>query len=263
MKLPQLDATKTHVLTIEGKKHKATLYMVGGRTMELYAVNTLAAAMGKTPDTVRRWEGEGLIPKPLFQVVGNNNWLDQKRWYSRAQVLNIRQAYNRFPFSAGHYHLREAFFTLANLIFDEQEEVDVNEISVRHGVTATARAAAFGGTVSIGQRSSTHVARGHRKVAGTTVRSSDGKPALANAAATEGTAPEKSQPGIHKPVVAPAGQRNVVRYPEAEHRGHRAEPGSRTVEESSRHPTGGDPRTQTEGADYRRRPSGGVPRHHG
>jgi hypothetical protein len=258
--LPQLklDATKSSVIAINGQRHKARKYLVGGTEVELYTVNVLAKALGKTADTVRRWEYSGQLPKPLFQVVGNDNWLDQQRWYSRAQILNLHQAILRFPFSAGNYHLREAFFTLANLIFDEGEVVDVGEITVRHAITPTARAAAFGGTVSTGERGSTHIGRGTRKITGTTVERSAGTPAKANAAIPKRIAPAKPESRASQPVDSSAGEGAVVYQQQVEHRGHRAEPTRDPVEANLRHATGAHPRPQAARVDYRRRPSGSA-----
>lgn len=40
---------------------------VNGKSMDLYYIQTLAEALGRTSQTVRKWEVAGIIPKTIFK----------------------------------------------------------------------------------------------------------------------------------------------------------------------------------------------------
>lgn len=77
---------------------KRSLKLKNGMTVEVYSINVLASELGRTAQTVRKWEIAGILPKALFK--------DQKtgkRFYSREQIdtivkcaeeSNIRQGYS-------------------------------------------------------------------------------------------------------------------------------------------------------------------------
>lgn len=247
----QLDASKSGVLVINGKRHKPRLYSVSGRTVELYPVRVLAEALHRTPICVKNWERAGLFPKPLFKLAED----PERRLYSRAQIVNLWQTHNRFPFSARYHTLKQEFFALIRQVFDELEHVvDVANVTVRVATTATARAAAPGGSVGVGERGSVHVARGERKRFVTPVGPRAGAPALQAAGASKPAAPQASKPGPDRGVVEAAVGRYPPHYAEAERRGHLGTAARRTDESDGRHPASAAQSLARQGTDYRRRP---------
>lgn len=66
----------------EGRK-----YLVGGKQVEFYSIGQLAAALNRSPITVRRWERQGIIPVAKFVKPGTDGDVrGKRRLYSRAQV---------------------------------------------------------------------------------------------------------------------------------------------------------------------------------
>lgn len=70
---------------------------LNGEEVELFYINTLAEALGRTPQTIRKWEIAGFIPDCLFRdKLG-------RRMYSAEQIRaivecaeksNVRQGYS-------------------------------------------------------------------------------------------------------------------------------------------------------------------------
>ena len=246
----QVDATKKGVLIIDGRKYRGHIYLVSGREVEVYALNVLGAAIGKSSNTIRRWEKNGELPPPLFVVVGQG--VENQRWYSRQQIVNLYQVHNRFPFSQGKPHFREAFFSAIAHVFYEENIIDVANTSFRTARTATATRAADGGTVTTGRTATTHTGAGERKNLG--YFGIPNRFAKKVPAPSRPTAPEASQPGpsggmagadlagYQSPENAPdrrySQPQSIADAPER-HRGHIASPHPRPVQH---------------GTDYRRRP---------
>ncbi len=67
-----------------------TIYVVDGRDVEFYMIGQLAAALGRKPGTLRKWEAEGILP-PSGYLKPSNDPRGIRRLYSRAQVLGIIQ----------------------------------------------------------------------------------------------------------------------------------------------------------------------------
>lgn len=76
------------------KKQTITL---NGEELELFYVDKLASELGRTPQTIRKWEVSGILPKPIFKDKNN------RRLYSQEQIdaivdcaerSNIRQGYS-------------------------------------------------------------------------------------------------------------------------------------------------------------------------
>lgn len=123
------DTSKAGLLIVQGKKYKAKKFHVGAQVIELYPIQVLGKAIKKSVQTIRLWERSGEFPKPLYRVTGIHLG-SAKRWYSREQIINLYQAKNRFPYSAGRREFRESFFALVKAVFDEGEVIDVSTISV-------------------------------------------------------------------------------------------------------------------------------------
>lgn len=51
-----------------------------GEELELYYIGTLAYELGRTPNTIRKWEIGGIIPDPCFRDTRD------RRLYSREQI---------------------------------------------------------------------------------------------------------------------------------------------------------------------------------
>jgi hypothetical protein len=66
---------------------KPRKYVVAGTETEFFTVGQLAAALGRQPVTIRKWEREGTIPKSTFQAPGRDGDVrGRRRLYTRAQV---------------------------------------------------------------------------------------------------------------------------------------------------------------------------------
>jgi hypothetical protein len=213
-----LDATKPGILTINGKKYRGKVFHVNGQELEIYSIQALAQAVGRTIKSLWIWEQRGDIPRPLFTITGTRRQ-EMRRWYSRTQIVNLHQVSNRFPFSRGRMHFRAPFFELFNTLFDEGEIVDASQVPV----TATPGIP----EVFPAQRrqriaSASAQSEGNRNVAAQTVR----------------------------PVFPVA--------PEIDVRGHRARPVETPGEDHERHTAGIDPRVKEKTINYRRRPARSV-----
>jgi len=219
-----LDASKPGVLVVNGKKYHGKVFHVQGTELELYPIQALANAVGRRVEAVRVWERQGEIPKPLFRVTGSPHQ-EQRRWYSRTQIINLHQAFNRFPFTAGRPYMRAAFFALVNRLFDEGEVLNVGEIrvTVQPGVPAPRTTSGTFGTktVSPSPVSGTQ-SPGHREVA---------------------------QVPVAKHPTPPAPARNHVSPRQHD---------ESAIESRRGYPTGTDRNAEEKRSDYRRRPAGHV-----
>lgn len=101
----------------EAKKVK-----INGEIFELYYINDLAYALGRTPQTVRKWEISGVIPKTPFK----DNF--GRRLYTKEQIetivriaeeCNIKQGYSiaNTSFSA---KIHKAFAELNKKYFNKE-----------------------------------------------------------------------------------------------------------------------------------------------
>jgi len=59
---------------------RQTYKLQSGEVIELFYIGALATALGRTPNTIRRWEISGIIPDPCFRDPYN------KRLYSQEQI---------------------------------------------------------------------------------------------------------------------------------------------------------------------------------
>lgn len=49
-----------------GVPHKHTLNL-NGEEIDLFYIDRLASELGRTPQTIRKWEVSGILPKPIFK----------------------------------------------------------------------------------------------------------------------------------------------------------------------------------------------------
>lgn len=59
---------------------KQTFKLPNGELIDLYYIGTLAHALGRTTDTIRKWEIGGIIPDPCFKDANG------RRLYSQEQI---------------------------------------------------------------------------------------------------------------------------------------------------------------------------------
>lgn len=259
-----LDASKPGKLIIKGKRFRAKVFQVAGQEIELYPLQALAFAVGRSSMTIRDWEKAKLIPKPLFKIAGKPRE-ELIRWYSRTQVINLYQAYQRFPCPPGgvdRKNLREPFFALVNLVFDEGEIIDVGNIAVKHGTTAHTRTAAHGGSVSIGDSHRTDAGAGVRKTITTHTRPDTAeradRPATTSPLAPSHPAPVDTESRTGGPVVASnrgqaSGSRELLKQ-----RRFQLQSVGQSNPSDQRHITGSTPVPERQGPNYRRRPKSRV-----
>lgn len=54
--------------------------VIKGEEVELFYIDKLASELGRTPQTIRKWEVAGILPKPIFRDKNN------RRLYSQEQI---------------------------------------------------------------------------------------------------------------------------------------------------------------------------------
>lgn len=74
---------------------KQTFRLPNGETIELFYIGTLASALGRTTNTVRKWEIAGVIPDPCFQDPYG------RRLYSQEQIDVIVKCAERAKIKQG------------------------------------------------------------------------------------------------------------------------------------------------------------------
>ena len=74
---------------------KQTFRLPNGETIELFYIGTLASALGRTTNTVRKWEIAGVIPDPCFQDPYG------RRLYSQEQIDAIVNCAERAKIKQG------------------------------------------------------------------------------------------------------------------------------------------------------------------
>lgn len=67
---------------------KPRLVSIKGQQTECFTVGHLARALDRQPGTIRKWEREGVIPKPTFRLRSDDP-RGTRRLYTRAQVEGI------------------------------------------------------------------------------------------------------------------------------------------------------------------------------
>jgi len=69
---------------------KPLRYKVGGVEKEFFTIGQLAEALNRKAVSIRRWEKEGIIPKPSFNKPSNDP-RGRRRLYTREQVEGVVQ----------------------------------------------------------------------------------------------------------------------------------------------------------------------------
>ena len=92
------------------------IYTLNGRDVEFYTIGQLAAALGRKSGTLRKWESQGVIPKPYWLPAKDPRGV--RRLYSRAQAEGIIRIANATGVMYGHCKLDE-FGRQVQALFDE------------------------------------------------------------------------------------------------------------------------------------------------
>jgi len=69
---------------------------IKGREVKLHYINRLAEELGRTTQTIRKWEISGILPKPIFRDKAGN------RMYSEEQIKVIVDCAERSNVRAGY-----------------------------------------------------------------------------------------------------------------------------------------------------------------
>jgi hypothetical protein len=86
---------RARLAVVEGKSRQAAFvpvsrrgerYDLGGETVELFRIGTLAEALDRDVRTLKEWEKAGLLPRPLFEIIGSTH-----RRYSAVQVISANR----------------------------------------------------------------------------------------------------------------------------------------------------------------------------
>ena len=94
-----------------------TIYVVDGRDMEFYMIGQLAAALGRKPGTLRKWEANGILP-PSGYLKPSNDPRGIRRLYTKQQVLGIIQVAKDTGVMYSHGTLAD-FGRRVKALFDE------------------------------------------------------------------------------------------------------------------------------------------------
>lgn len=70
---------------LDGWDCKPRRFTVAGVEKELFTIGDLAAALGRRPNTIRKWERDGTLPRATFRAP-SNDVRGVRRLYSREQV---------------------------------------------------------------------------------------------------------------------------------------------------------------------------------
>lgn len=69
---------------------KPIIKLIQGEPTELFTVGQLALALNRKSGTIRLWERNGTIPKPVYTVQKDNKYA-KRRLYTRPQVEGLRK----------------------------------------------------------------------------------------------------------------------------------------------------------------------------
>ena len=102
---------------VEDELGPGTIYVVDGRDVEFYMIGQLAAALGRRPGTLRKWEAEGILP-PSGYLKPSHDPRGIRRLYTKQQVLGIIQIAKDTGVMYAHGTLAE-FGSRVKELFDE------------------------------------------------------------------------------------------------------------------------------------------------
>jgi hypothetical protein len=64
-------------------------FLVNGKSVQLYGIGALAAALNRKSVTIRKWETEGFIPVATYSLPGADH-RGRRRLYSKDQINGLR-----------------------------------------------------------------------------------------------------------------------------------------------------------------------------
>ena len=70
---------------------------LNGEEIELFYIERLASELGRTPQTIRKWEVSGILPKPIFRDKQGRRLYTQEQIdtiVACAEQSNVRQGYS-------------------------------------------------------------------------------------------------------------------------------------------------------------------------
>lgn len=71
--------------------------IIKGEELELFYIDTLASELGRTPQTIRKWEVSGILPRPIFKDSMGRRLYSQEQIdviVACAEKSNVRQGYS-------------------------------------------------------------------------------------------------------------------------------------------------------------------------
>lgn len=75
-----------------GWDERPKVKVVNGESMEFFTTGQLAQALGREAVTIRKWERDGIIPKPMYHKSGSGgDPRGRRRYYTRDQVEGIQK----------------------------------------------------------------------------------------------------------------------------------------------------------------------------
>lgn len=66
------------------------IYSVQGKEVEFFTLGVLAAALNRKPVTIRKWEADGVLPKPRA-MTPTSDPRGKRRLYTKGQILGLVQ----------------------------------------------------------------------------------------------------------------------------------------------------------------------------
>ena len=113
-----------------GKSGRRVLVEVDGRIVDCLTIGGLAAAVGRSPRTIRGWERSGLIPPAPLVLPGEQN--TRRRLYPVLLVAAIKEVATREGF--GRRRPSGIFLNQQKQIGDAWQRVMLSLISEHSGV---------------------------------------------------------------------------------------------------------------------------------
>lgn len=100
-----------------GVAKKQTL-TINGEEIELFYIERLATELGRTPQTIRKWEVSGILPKPIFKDKQG------RRLYTQEQINAIVECAEKSNVRIG--------YSIANTNFSPRVYKALNEINQKY-----------------------------------------------------------------------------------------------------------------------------------
>ena len=125
-------------LRVGGKDHVAKhFYDKAGKGYNLFAIGVLAAALGKTSQTIENWEKKKILPKPRFKVVASHVG-HCRHWYSKEQIPNLQRTLQLNPFgTAAGKKEKKRFRKVVLQVFFLDRPASTNELKPHFHLAST------------------------------------------------------------------------------------------------------------------------------